>query len=245
MSNSPTTIAVGLLDLFWPRNCFGCGIPLRGSGPHLHFCSHCVGSIDFIFSDACPRCARPHFEDNRGNCRCKSCEKKNFAFQSCRALFELNGLGRKMIHELKYRNGKFLLPDIGRMSRVLFRDLAGKVLVPVPLHWRRRMSRGFNQSSLICKTLAREHGCTIASLLRRSRHTSQQVGLGGWENRRRNVDGAFALARYWPGKKKIAKTEEIFLVDDVLTTGATMDACARVLSEAGFERIHALALARG
>jgi ComF family protein len=200
--------------------------------------------MDFILSDACPRCGRPHTEDNRGQEDCPSCRKKNFAFRSCRTLFELNGLGRKIIHELKYRSGHFLLPDIGHMCGTIFGDLAEKTLVPVPLHWRRRWSRGFNQSALICKVLAKELDCTVVPILRRKRHTAQQVGLG-WESRRRNVTGAFITTteHRWP--KKIAKEEEIFLVDDVLTTGATMDACARALGEAGFTNIHAVALARG
>jgi ComF family protein len=237
-------LADGLLDLLWPRSCFGCGVPLSGGSGLLHLCGRCAGSIDLILGHACPRCGSPHRDDNRGRPDCGCCRGRDFAFRSCRCLFEFCGLGRRIIHELKYRCGHHLLPDVGRLSRLVFGDLAGGVLVPVPLHWRRRWGRGFNQSALICGALAREHGCEVRHLLRRRRNTESQVGLGR-EWRRRNVEGAFVLAPGLPWKKTVAKGRKIFLVDDVLTTGATLDACARVLVEAGHGEVHALALAHG
>jgi ComF family protein len=148
-----------------------------------------------------------------------------------------------MIHEIKYRQGHFLLPDLGRLSSVLFSNMAGGILVPVPLHWRRRWKRGFNQSKLICQALAREHGCSVRHLLWRRRCRRPQVGLTR-ADRRRNVEGVFALV---PGVlwKNIAKDSPIYLVDDVLTTGATMNECAKVLTQAGFSNVHARTLARG
>ncbi|MDR0340047.1 MAG: hypothetical protein LBH53_00590 [Puniceicoccales bacterium] len=148
-----------------------------------------------------------------------------------------------MIHEIKYRQGNFLLPDLGRLSGILFSDMAGGILVPVPLHWRRRWKRGFNQSEWICQALAREHDCSVRRLLWRRRHGRSQVGLS-CADRRRNVEGAFALApRFlW---KNVAKDAPIYLVDDVLTTGATVNECAKVLLQAGFSNVHARTLARG
>jgi ComF family protein len=159
-------------------------------------------------------------------------------------LFEFNGLGRAIIYELKYNGGHFLLPDIGRISRHLFSDLRGKILVPVPLHWMRKWRRGYNQSEAICTALAAEHGCSIAKILRRKKLTQRQVGLGRYK-RMVNVEGAFALRLFGLPWKKIDKNAEIYLIDDVLTTGATMDACATVLRDAGFCKIHARTLAHG
>jgi ComF family protein len=203
-----------------------------------------VGSINFICGNSCPRCGHPHWDDNRGESDCWNCRGREFAFRSCRSLFEYNGLGRAIVREIKYRGSLFLLPDVGRLSRELFGDLRGKVLVPVPLHWRRRLLRGYNQSELICSALASEHGCRTLRLLRRVKPTRQQVGLGRVQ-RLENMVSAFAVDGHVVRKKKIARDEEIFLVDDVLTTGSTMHACAVALAGAGFRSVQALSLARG
>jgi ComF family protein len=147
------------------------------------------------------------------------------------------------VHEIKYRQGRFLLPDLGRLCRIFFPQMGDGIFVPVPIHWRRRWQRGFNQSDWICQALAREYGCPVRRLLWRRCHRRPQVGLGR-ADRQRNVEGAFALI---PNLflKKIAKDVPIYLVDDVLTTGATLNECAKVLARAGFSNVHARTLARG
>jgi ComF family protein len=130
------------------------------------------------------------------------------------------------------------------MIREIPLPIAGKILVPVPLHWRRRWKRGYNQSELLAQILAREYGCPVIPLLRRCRPTRQQVGLNR-KQRQHNVEGVFSLDGRRMGKKKVAADGEIFLVDDVFTTGSTLHACAKVLAENGFPCVHALTLAHG
>ena len=221
-------LGASALDLLWPRRCFACWKPLAGDDFYLHLCPRCVGDLNFIFMDT----------DFHGDGR-----SWGELFRSRRSLFEFNGLGRKLIHEIKYHNGNFLLPDLGRMSSIPFGDMAGSILVPVPIHWRRRWSRGFNQSELICKTLAAEHGCRTCNMLRRIRHCRPQVGLHLRE-RLRNVEGAFSMAQkfLWKG---IAKDAKLCLVDDMITTGATASECAKVLMGGGGHNIHVRTLARG
>lgn len=174
---------------------------------------------------------------------CDECGGKTFSFRRNRSIYVYSGLGRRIIHELKYRSGRHLLPDIGHMGREAGLDLRDTVLVPVPLHWWRRWSRGFNQSELICTQLAKIYGCEIYPLLHRSRHTRRQFGLG-FRARWKNVDNAFRINEQILGRMKIAKNRKITLVDDIFTTGATMEACAKALVGAGFEHVEALTLAR-
>jgi ComF family protein len=218
--------AARALDVLWPRHCFGCGRPLAIGAFYVHLCDRCVGDLNFVFlGDGCDI----FFGEE--------------LFSSRRSLFEFNGLGRQLIHEIKYRSGRFLLNDIGRISRIPFGDMADSILVPVPIHWVRRLRRGFNQSDLICRTLSTEHGCSVCRMLRRNRYNRPQVGLSRSE-RLRNVAGAFSMApRFmWKG---IAKDAKICLVDDVLTTGATASECAKVLLREGFCNIHVRTLAHG
>ncbi|MDR3117725.1 MAG: ComF family protein [Puniceicoccales bacterium] len=231
-----------ILDLVWPRSCFACGAALDNRHGFLHICPDCLGRIDLILPPFCKRCGCPHFEENFRPVGCGACAGRSFAFRSCRSLFELRDRGRQLVHAIKFHEGHHLLPDIGRMGEELCPELAGKILVPVPLHWRRHWARGFNQSDRICRALASRLRCRVIPLLRRIRHTGTQVGLG-FRRRRANVEGAFAI-RPRLAKKISSRGEELVLVDDVFTTGATLNACADALCRGGFANVRALTLAR-
>ncbi|MDR2341145.1 MAG: ComF family protein [Puniceicoccales bacterium] len=228
------------LDFLFPRTCLGCGSALGKKSTYCYICPDCLREIEWIHNHFCPRCGAPDVENGDV---CDECEKKTFSFRRNRSLYVYSGLGRQVIHELKYRNGRHLLPDIGRMANEARLDLGNTVLVPVPLHWWRRWLRGFNQSELICGHLAKIYGCKVCPLLCRNRHTRRQFGLGA-RARWRNVGNAFQVNERVRAKMKIAKNFKITLVDDIFTTGATMEACAKVLVAAGFGHVEALTLAR-
>lgn len=147
---------------------------------------------------------------------------------------------RRLIQLYKYDGIRPLAPVLGRyLSLALPRDGHFDVVIPVPLHWYRRLERGFNQSELIARTLCERTGLNLAPhLLRRIRSTTRQARLG-LEDRRRNVRKAFAV----PRPASVAG-RRILLVDDVLTTGATLNACALALRKAGASHVSALTLAR-
>jgi ComF family protein len=166
-----------------------------------------------------------------------------FSFRRNRSLYVYGGVGRQMIHDLKYRGGYYLLPDIRRLCGEFSVELDGALLVPVPLHWRRFWSRGFNQSELICRQLARHYRCEICNLLLRSRHTLQQVDMS-LADRKKNVADAFRVDRRLLRKKNLAKDQRIVLVDDVFTTGSTLHACADELAACGFSHVETFTLAR-
>jgi ComF family protein len=144
---------------------------------------------------------------------------------------------RDIIHALKYERRRSIAAPLGALMRVAGADLlqGADVVVPVPLHPRRERSRGFNQAG----DLARALGLPVRPLLRRVRFTTSQIELPA-EERHRNVHDAFALA----DKPKGLSPQVIVLVDDVSTTGATLDACARVLKAAGAKEVRALTAAR-
>jgi ComF family protein len=144
------------------------------------------------------------------------------------------------VHRYKYAGDVTLAPVLGRlMAERCPLTIDHDLIVPVPLHAARLRSRGFNQSLLLAHPLARRHRVPIAPfLLARTRETLPQVGLHG-RDRRRNIAGAFAIAR-----RARVRDRSILLVDDVYTTGATVNECARVLREAGALRVDVLVLAR-
>jgi ComF family protein len=124
------------------------------------------------------------------------------------------------------------------LAQALPRELGFDAVVPMPLHWRRRWQRGFNQSELLAREIARKWGVPVSALVRRKRATAPQAGLTSAQ-RRKNVEGAFQV-----GKGTRLKGMRLLLIDDVLTTGATASACARALKRAGAAQVTFLALAR-
>ncbi|PWT99978.1 MAG: amidophosphoribosyltransferase [Terriglobia bacterium] len=146
---------------------------------------------------------------------------------------------RQWIHLFKYARVKTMEKPLGELlARALPRDEKIDAVVPVPLHWRRRWSRGFNQSELLARGIARRCGAPICGALRRVRHTTTQTGLSN-TSRRRNMAGAFATRR--PDR---ILGKRVLLIDDVMTTGSTASACAAVLRRAGASRVVVLTVAR-
>jgi ComF family protein len=146
------------------------------------------------------------------------------------------GVLRQLIHLFKYAKMRTLeRPLSALLVRALARDEAFDAIVPVPLHWRRRFQRGFNQADLLARGVARATGIPIVRALRRIRSTSTQAGLSN-RTRRQNVTSAFR-SRNVAGKR-------ILLIDDVMTTGATGAACALALKQAGAGRVALLTVAR-
>lgn len=159
-----------------------------------------------------------------------------------RAAGEYDGALRDIIHAFKYDGRRGLARPLGRLAAAEADGVLGgaQYVVPVPLHPLRRLRRGFNQA----EDLARELGLPLANVLWRHRMTAPQTGLHA-SARRRNVRGAFTLSPLWSRRRQSAlEGGVVVLVDDVRTTGATLNACAEVLLEAGVREVRALTLAR-
>jgi ComF family protein len=165
------------------------------------------------------------------------------AYARARAAVRYDDIARNMVHALKYGDRLDLAPVMARWMARAGADLLedADIVAPVPLHWRRMWARRFNQSASLARLLAEPRGLQVSyTALKRVKATPQQVGLSKTE-RAANVQGAFRVDA--AGKAEIAR-RRVVLVDDVLTSGATVDACARVLLRAGARQVDVLVFAR-
>lgn len=218
------------LDLLFPPRCVSCG--RHGAW----FCSRCQGQVQPIVPPVCTRCGRMP----GGSAVCEACRHGAPALNGLRAAALFEGPLRKAIHSFKYNCVRDLAGPLGEILAEGYSRFAvpADLLVPVPLHRARQGQRGFNQSQLLAEELAARAGLAVASRsLMRVRNTQSQVGLGAAQ-RRDNVRGAFA----WRGET--LRGRSVLLIDDVCTTGATMEACAAALYEANAAAVWGLTLAR-
>jgi ComF family protein len=223
-----------LLDLVFPPRCAACGEPPAGGSP---FCALCAEAVDPV-PDPCPRCGRPGAAGAGG---CAACAEAPPGFSALAAAALFGGPVADAVHALKYGGRAAVAGPLGAWMATRLPpappSVAGPVVVTIPLGRRRRIERGYDQAALLGDALARSAGLRrLRGALRRVRETPPQVGLDRTA-RIRNVAGAF-LAR--PSVRGL----DVLLVDDVVTTGATADAAARALAEAGARSVRVAALAR-
>jgi ComF family protein len=168
--------------------------------------------------------------------RCALCRSGLRGFDAAYSFGAYEGVLRELIHLFKYGKVRTLARPLGALlARALPRDEAFDAVVPVPLYWRRRMGRGFNQSELLARELSRRTGIPVANALRRLRPTPAQAGLSN-SARRQNMSRAF--------RARSVQDKRILLIDDVMTTGATAASCAAALKQAGARRVALLTVAR-
>ena len=171
--------------------------------------------------------------------RCALCRLGLNGFDAAYTFGAFEAELRELIHVFKYGRVKTLARPLGRfLALALPRTERFDVVVPMPLHWMRRWTRGFNQSELLAREIARRASVPVRNLVRRAKATTPQAGLTN-AKRRANVSGAFRVHR--PARVRGLR---ILLVDDVMTTGATASACARALKQAGAARVTLLTVAR-
>ena len=218
------------LDLLFPPWCLGCG----REGDYI--CDSCRQQLPVIVPPSCPRCGRPLSQ----GLSCPGCIGTQAAIDGIRAPFLFNGIIRNAIHELKYRNLRAAAPLLaGFLNDFLLENpVPGDVLVPVPIHRKRQRERGYNQSSLLALELGRLRSLPVVGdcLLRRT-YTPPQARTSSAADRLANVAGAFACSN-----DKL-RGKNIMLIDDVSTSGATLNACAGALKSAGASAVWGLVLA--
>ncbi len=190
---------------------------------------------------ACARCRAPfanHYAlDERD--LCGLCRGGETGFDVVYAYGSFEAPLRELIHLFKYGGVAALKRPLGRLARLAVpRERRFDLVVPTPLDWRRRWRRGYNQSALLAEELARPMGLSPAAVLRRLRATLPQAGLSR-SARRANVAGAFAVK-----KPDLVRGRRVLLVDDVMTTGATVRACAQALKRAGAASVSVAVVAR-
>ena len=231
-------VADAVVSVLLAPACAACARPLDAptAGP---VCAACWAAIVPITAPVCGQCGDPLASWRHisvAEARCPRCRRLGGAVSGARAIGPYEGPLRAIVHALKYDGRRSLGRPLGRLLTTAGADIlrGADVVVPVPLHRSRRRARGFNQAAELAHAL----GVPVAHLLRRVRATPSQTDLPA-ARRHANVRGAFALVRGAPVSGAI-----VVLVDDVSTTGATLEACARVLRQAGAKDVRALTAAR-
>ncbi len=238
-------IADALLNLLYPQDCVICGAPVHRTREHgvCHGCWESVLKLR-IRPPFCPSCGLP-FDEALAELPhlCGRCSVEAPAFSGARAFGYYAGALRNLLHLLKFR-GKLdlvalFLPLMADTLLASWADSELDLLVPIPLHWRRRLERGYNQAALLSRPLARLSGIPhCATALERVRHTAPQVGQS-YRQRSANMKNAFCCRR-----PRRIQGKRILLVDDVMTTGATAASASLALLRGGAARVSVLTLAR-
>jgi ComF family protein len=227
------------VDVALPQLCPACREPVGAEG----LCAPCWSKLSFIARPYCERLGIPFPFDGGPGLLSMEAIADPPAYGRARAAVRYDDIARKLIHALKYGDRLDLAPTMGRwMASAGLGLLAdADAIIPVPLHWRRQWVRRFNQSALLAEVIARKAARPVAhAALRRIKATPQQVGLDK-AARALNVQGAFRVPA--DGKAEVVG-RKLLLVDDVLTSGATVDACARALLRAGAANVDVLVFAR-
>lgn len=234
-----TTVSHRLLDIALPNLCAACREPVASEG----VCASCWSKLSFIAPPFCARLGIPFVYDPGPGFLSMEAIADPPAYTRARATVRYDDVARLLVHGFKYQDRTELAPLLGRwMARAgaeLLND--ADLIVPVPLHWRRGWSRRYNQSGALATVIGKLSQVPIGGeALKRIRPTTQQVGLSRME-RAKNVQGAFRVP---DSRKAEVKGRRIVLIDDVLTSGATVDACARALLRSGAADVDVLVFAR-
>jgi len=244
MNSGPKALLSAVLDLVYPRNCQFCRQPLTPTEPGV-ICAACLGGVDWIEQPYCDRCSLPFAGAVDGKFNCSYCADLDLHFRRAVAACRAKGIVRDAIHRFKYNRQMFFEPHLAawlvRAGRERLDWNEVDVIVPVPLHPRKARERQFNQAEHLARAVHKAFGKpVIARGLKRVRDTKTQTLLDAAE-RRANLRRAFA-----PGRRAAELDgRRVVLVDDVFTTGATLDACARVLRQIGAADVVVLTVARG
>lgn len=228
-----------LRDLFFPPHCAGCGKAVATG----FLCPTCAGSVEYIREPRCEVCSQP-FEGVMDGFTCTNCRGRAFHFICAVTVLRSRGVVREMIHRLKYNGEVWLAEPLGEYLEQGFDDprlleVDIDAVVPVPLHSLRRREREFNQSELLAKKVSQRCQIPFQDILLRGRYTVTQTHFDRVQ-RMQNLRDAFAIRQ-----NADVSGKNLLLVDDVLTTGSTLDECARVLLDAGAQSVRALTVGRG
>lgn len=228
-------------DLFFPPHCGACG---KATGRGRLLCLECRRSRIRLEGPRCAVCSQPFGGVLDPGFRCMNCGDRELHFDFATSAFRSRGVVRDLIHNFKYNKQLHLRHLLARMlgegmAEARVQALGVDALVPVPLHPAREREREFNQAGVLAALAARRRGIGLLPVLERVRYTVTQTHFHR-EERFGNLDGAFKLC-----PRADVRGRNLALVDDVLTTGSTADACARVLKEAGAAAVVVITVARG
>jgi len=242
-------IIKSFIDLVYPPRCLFCGCFLkeertRINGRDLLLCPDCLRHLEPAGSPLCPICGRPFPPRTAPNDRvCEECLRSRPFYEETRGAYLYEGILAEAIHRFKFKGKTHLTeilgPLLGTFTAKCFKDLDAPLVIPVPLHPKRLRERGFNQSLYLARYVAEAiSGDLDPFSLRRTRHTPPQIRLQA-QARLKNLRGAFKVVN-----QGAVRGRTVVLVDDVSTTTATLNECARALRRARARKIFGAVLAR-
>ncbi len=232
------------LDILYPREiaCEVCGNKLCKTDDKAIFgvCAWCMDLLPLIKDPFCEKCGKPKKAETE---LCTECDGEHIHFEQAMSVFEYTASVQRLIYRFKYRGEQYLSHVLGGLLAKRLKEQRNweySAIVAVPLHKKRQRERGFNQAALLASTVAaRLDVPVLPDALARTKETSVQAGLGRQE-RFANLRQAFHIK-----DKEGIKGKRIILVDDIFTTGSTVNECSRVLLEAGAEKVYVLTVATG
>ena len=232
-----------LLHILYPVRCPICDRPVHTDfGCHVYpICDTCKGRVEYVKEPACKRCGKP-ITDERGEF-CGDCLRKRHAFTQGKALWVYRGCVKQSIYRLKYSNrreyGLAYAQELARIYGGWIRRKGIDMIIPIPLHKKRRRQRGYNQAEIIAKELGRLLKLPVyGKLLVRNVYTRPQKELNDKE-RKNNLKKAFKIVQ------NNVQLKHILLVDDIFTTGSTIDGAAEVMREAGASEVYFVSVSIG
>jgi competence protein ComFC len=234
----------GALDVLFPRSCVHCGGAVE-EGLYRHLCLTCAPLLHVVRPPCCHTCGHPFFGELSENRLCEHCEALDPVFGEGRTAVLLQGAGRSLVHALKYHRALHVLEDVVAAMRRCpgyVEWVRGAVVVPVPLHPRKERERSYNQSRLLaeCAVQAADGQAEVQDLLVRVVDTHTQTHFDR-ATRQENLKNAFALAR----GATLNPAQRYLLIDDVFTTGSTLNSCAAVLRRGGALRLDVVTFGHG
>lgn len=230
----------GVLNFFFPPQCLKCFDPVEFP---FSLCARCWHKIDFISAPLCQCCGRPFDFEKSGGMLCAQCFQSSPVFTTARSVFIYNDESKDLILRFKHGDAlnfaRFFSPLMAATAKN--RGSLYDSVLAVPLHWRRLLTRQYNQAAVLARGVAQELNLPFYSnVLLRHRYTPFQ-GYKSRQDRKKNVRRAFCIN---PKLQNKIRGQRVLLIDDVLTSGATVSECALVLRKAGVQEVHVLTLAR-
>lgn len=223
------------LNILIPQKCILCNRIVDGS-----ICGECWSNINFISKPYCEVCHLP-FEYEIGDSLCLDCAKNRPAYTKAYSVFVYDEFSKPIITKFKYGDAIHFMPHLAKILHAKTQHIKADFIIPVPLHYKRLVSRRYNQAGLLASGLGKvSKRYAFLDALIRKKNTPPQAGLIRIE-RNKNIAGAFGVN---PKHAHILKGKNVILVDDVMTTGATIEECAKVLKKCGVKNIYTATIAR-
>lgn len=228
------------VDFIVPPRCLLCHEIIGKTG---HFCGPCWRQLNFISAPQCDICGLPFDSGSEEKMVCAPCLTQTPIYTQARSVLVYDSVSKKLLLPFKHGDATYLAPALGKQMALISYEILNKTdyITPVPLHWKRLFKRRYNQAALLAQHLAKfSHSSLILNLLNRHKNTQPQGHLSK-RQREENVHKVFSVN---PKYATLLKGTTVTLVDDVLTSGATLNACAKALKHEGARDVYAITLAR-